>query len=228
MLTVGLGIGATTTMFAVIHAALLRPLPYADPGRLVWIYTDAPPNRFRFSVADYLALEEQQTGFARVAGYTERAVAFSDGQVAERLRGRVVSWSYFELLGIQPLLGRLFSPSDGRPGAAPVVVVSHRFWQERLGGRPTGRTSGAARRLGLHGGRGVARTVDHWSEAGPLRSRAVEHPAAEGPFFHHGAGAPAGRRHTSAAAANCARSTAVSFPCGSPPTRREARGPWRT
>jgi hypothetical protein len=63
VLTVGLGVGATTAMFAVIHAVILSPLPYADPTRLVRIYTDAPPNRFRFSVADYLALEDQQTRF---------------------------------------------------------------------------------------------------------------------------------------------------------------------
>ena len=59
VVTVGLGIGATTVIFSAIHAALLQPLPYADPGRLVRIYTDAPPNRFRFSVADYQALHAE-------------------------------------------------------------------------------------------------------------------------------------------------------------------------
>ena len=68
MATVGLGIGATTVIFAAVNAALLQPLPYAEPARLVRIYTDAPPNKFRFSVADYLALQAQQTQFEQVAG----------------------------------------------------------------------------------------------------------------------------------------------------------------
>ncbi len=134
--TVGLGIGATATMFAVVDAALLRPLPYAAPSELVRIYTDAPPFRFRFSQADYLALEAQQTTFKQIAGYTERAAAFTDGQVAERLRGRVVSWSYFDVLGVTPALGRAFTPADGLPASAPAVIVSHQFWQQRMSGRP--------------------------------------------------------------------------------------------
>jgi predicted permease len=134
--TVGLGIGATTAMFGVVHATLLRPLPYRDPGQLFRIYTDAPPNTFRFSVADYLALQEQQTSFEQIAGYTERSMAFSDGEVAERLPGRVVSWTYFTLLGIRPAIGRPFTEQDGRPGSPRAVIVSHGFWQQRLGGRP--------------------------------------------------------------------------------------------
>jgi putative ABC transport system permease protein len=133
--TVGLGIGATTAIFAVVDAALLRPLPYPAPGNLVRIYTDTPPYKFRFSQADYLALEAQQTTFEQVAGYSERAMAFTDGQVAERLRGKLVSWSYFDLLGVTPALGRGFVRADGTQGNPPVVIVSHEFWRQRLGGR---------------------------------------------------------------------------------------------
>jgi putative ABC transport system permease protein len=136
LLTVGLGIGATTVIFSAVNAALLRPLPYADPAQLVRIYTDTPPNRFRFSVADYLALQAQQTHFEQIAGYTDREMAFSDGIVAEQLRGRVVSWTYFALLGIRPALGGPFTELDSRPGSTPTVIVSHGFWQQRLGGRP--------------------------------------------------------------------------------------------
>jgi putative ABC transport system permease protein len=133
--TVGLGIGATTVIFSAVNAAFLRPLPYADPARLVRIYNDAPPNKFRFSLVDYLALQAQQTHFEQIAGYTGREMAFSDDIVAERLTGRVVSWTYFALLGIRPALGRDFTEIDGRPGSPPAVIVSHGFWQRRLGGR---------------------------------------------------------------------------------------------
>ena len=136
VVTVGLGIGATTAIFAAVNAALLQPLPYKDPDRLVRIYTDAPPYRFPFSVADYLALDAQQTRFEQIAGYRGRAMAFSDGTVAERLTGREVSWTYFRLLGITPAIGRDFTEQDGRPGNPRAVVISHGLWERRLGSRP--------------------------------------------------------------------------------------------
>src|SRR6059036_153441 len=85
--TVGLGIGATTTVFSAVNAALLRPLPYANADRLVRIYTDAPPNKFPFSFADYLALQAEQTAFEQIAAYAARGLTFTDGAVAERVRG---------------------------------------------------------------------------------------------------------------------------------------------
>jgi len=133
--TVGLGIAATTVMFSAIEVAFLRPLPYADPDRLVWIYTDAQPFEYRFSVADYLALEAQQTTFARVAAFTNRTMTFSDGGSADLLQGRAVSWGYFRTLGIVPIVGRDFVEGDAAPGGPGAVIVSHAFWQQRLGGR---------------------------------------------------------------------------------------------
>lgn len=135
LVTVGLGIGATTAIFSAVNAALLRPLPYADPDRLVRIYTDTPPFVFRFSMADYLALRDQQTQFEQIAAYTDRAMTFTNGEVAELVRGRIVSPTYFSLLGITPALGRDFTERDGRAGSPLAVIVSHGFWQARLGGR---------------------------------------------------------------------------------------------
>jgi putative ABC transport system permease protein len=134
--TVGLGVGATTVMFAGVDAAFLRPLPYADPGTLVRLYTDAPPFKFRFSVADYQALEAQQTHFAQTATFTDRTMSYTNGTSAELIRGRMVSWAYFAVLGIKPILGPGFTDVDGRPGSPRAVMITHGFWQQRLGGRP--------------------------------------------------------------------------------------------
>ncbi len=132
--TVGLGIGATAAIFSVINAVLLQPLPYSNPSQLVRIYTDAPPNRWGLSVADYLALDEQQTSFSHIAGYTNSTITFNRGDHAERVRGKFVTWTYFPLLGISPLRGRSFSESDGVPGTEPRVVVSHGFASRHLDG----------------------------------------------------------------------------------------------
>jgi len=133
--TVGLGIGATTTIFAAIDAALLRPLPYSDPAQLVRIYTDAPPNKFRLSAADYLALDSQQTTFEHVAAYYSPQMTLSNGGTAERIQGKRVTWTYFVTLGVHPAIGRDFDPAEGKPGGPAAAIVSHRFWEQRLGAR---------------------------------------------------------------------------------------------
>lgn len=134
VLAVGLGIGATTATWSVVHAVLIRPLPYEDPGRLLRVYTDAPPNRWPLSVADYLALDEQQTGFAAVAGYARSAATFTRGELAERVQAKLVTRSYFSLLGVRPAHGRVLGPADDVPGGEPVVVVSRAFAERHLGG----------------------------------------------------------------------------------------------
>src|SRR5262249_13833375 len=113
----------------------LRPLSYPDPDRLVRIYNDSPPNKFSFSVADFLALASQQTQFEQVAGYTNRAMTFTNGTTAERVRAKTISWSFCSVLGIKPAIGRDFVEDDGRAGNPPAVLVSHRFWTDRLAAR---------------------------------------------------------------------------------------------
>jgi putative ABC transport system permease protein len=135
VVTVGVGVGATTAIFSAVDAALLRPLPYAHPDRLVRIYTDAPPFKWRFSAADYLAFREQQTQFEASATYTDRSLIYSDGASSDVVRARVVSAAFFSVLGIRPAIGRDFAERDERPGAPPPVIASYAFWQERLGGR---------------------------------------------------------------------------------------------
>jgi predicted permease len=135
IVTVGLGLGATAAIFSAVDAALLRPLPYSEPENLVRIYTDTPPFKFRLSTVDYLAFTEQQRRFERHATYTDRTVSFNTGDTAELLRARVVSWGFFSVLGIRPIIGRDFREQDGKVGNPPAAIASHEFWQQRLGGR---------------------------------------------------------------------------------------------
>src|SRR5919197_1480967 len=85
VLTVGIGLGATTGMLSVIRAVLLNPLPYAASKSLFWIYTDHPPNRFRLSVVDYRALEADHPAFSAVAAYQTSRVTVSDGSAVEQV-----------------------------------------------------------------------------------------------------------------------------------------------
>ena len=133
--SVGLGIGAATAIFAILDAALLRPLPYAQPEQLVRIFTDSPPYRFPFSVADYLALVAQQTSFTRVAAYANAPMTYTDGVSAERLRGRQVSWTYFDTLGVAPALGRDFREDEDRVGSTNAIIISDRLWRDRFAAR---------------------------------------------------------------------------------------------
>jgi putative ABC transport system permease protein len=184
--TVGIGMGATAAIFSAIDAALLRPLPYAQPDRLVRIYTDAPPFKFRLSVADYLTLRDQQDQFEQTATYTDRSMSYVGPEAAELIRARVVSWSFFSLLGIAPAIGRDFTESDGRPGTPPVVVASHGFWQQRLGGRP----DSVGRPIKLDGAEYVVVGVLP-PRSGPLERRQdvfviqqFSPPPRKGPFFY--------------------------------------------
>ena len=135
VLTVGLGLGATTTMVTVIDAVVLRPLPYADQDALVWVYSDRPPWKSPFSVADYRAVDEQQTSFSHLAGYQISTVTLTGGATASRVTNRNVTWAYFSTLGLVPAHGRLFDKSDDMPNQK-IVVLSQGFWVSEFGGDP--------------------------------------------------------------------------------------------
>lgn len=136
ILTLALGIGATTAVFTVVYGVLLRPLPYRDPGRLVilryghqgtvspWF---SPPN-FR----DYAA---QNTAFSETAALTPITVNMTGLGEPERLQGARVSWNYFGLLGVEMAHGRAFVEADNQ-GDGNQIVLSHGLWLRRFGGRP--------------------------------------------------------------------------------------------
>src|SRR5262245_33371034 len=135
--TLALGIGANTAIFSVVNAVLLRSLPYRDPDRIVTIRNyGANQNRIDVSGADFLDWREQATVFEQIAALTYDSVDFTGSGEPERLTACMVSANLFETLGVSPAYGRVFTLAEDEPGAAQVVILSHRLWQRRFGRDP--------------------------------------------------------------------------------------------
>lgn len=137
LLTLALGIGANTGIFAVVRSVLLAPLPYPEPDRLVQLWTDERARGRQepewLSPPDFLDWRDQNRSFASMAAYTAWGPDLTGVGEPEALGGVQVSWNYFSTLGIRPAVGRDFRPEDDDAGAEPVVMVSDRFWRNRLG-----------------------------------------------------------------------------------------------
>jgi predicted permease len=145
VLSLALGIGATTTIFSVVHAVVMDPFPYRDPDRLVSVSVLGPDGRGNWStytIDEYVALSESAAPFEAVIASTITDVEVTGTGAPERLRGNYVSLNTFAVMGVAPLVGRTAGAADGQPGAAPVAVLGHRFWQRQFGGDPgvVGRT----------------------------------------------------------------------------------------
>ena len=140
ILALGIGIGANTAMFGILNAALIRPLPFPEPDRLVFGYTifDGGPGLGFVSAPDYFDCRAEADAFESLAALSwyETQSTISGVGSAERVNSGVVSFDLFPTLGVAPALGRGFGPEDARPGAPAVAVVSHGLWQRRLGGSP--------------------------------------------------------------------------------------------
>ncbi len=135
VLTLGLGIGATTAIFTVVSGVLLRPLPFPEPERLVAIQEDygPGPNVFIASM-ELLAWQKQSRTLSQVAAYFNCSVNLVGGQSAERLECGSVTESLFPALGVRPKLGRNFVPAEDRLGGPPAVILSHALWRRRFAG----------------------------------------------------------------------------------------------
>lgn len=134
VLILSLGIGVTTTMLSVVDAVLLRPPPYKDPDTLVSLYQartdDETGQGSTTSYLNFVDWRDQSTVFQTVAGITNSSFRVATETRRERIFGYVVSPEYFDLLQVKPALGRVFLPEEAQPGSEPVVLISHRFWQD--------------------------------------------------------------------------------------------------
>jgi putative ABC transport system permease protein len=136
-ITLALGIGANTAIFSIVNAVLLRPLPYAEPERLVTLaYYHAMSGFEAAHEPDFLEWREQGKAFEKVAAYAQRTVDLSGSGESVRLNAAQVSADLFSTLGVSPALGRVFTPDEDRAGGAPVVILSHALWRRRFGGDP--------------------------------------------------------------------------------------------
>ncbi len=137
--TLGLGIGANTAIFSVIDGVLLKPLPYASGDRLVLIRQSAPlagrPDA-GVSVQEYYDYREQTHAFDRLVEYHQMNFDLLNRGEPDRVSTGVVSHDFFDVLGIAPIMGRTFRADDDKPGADAVLVLSHSYWQQKLGGDP--------------------------------------------------------------------------------------------
>jgi len=138
ILTLALGIGATSAIFSVINAVLLQPLPFPDPARLVIVYANGQGDE-RHDVVSYPTFvdwRDQSRSFAAASAFANRNVTVdTDGQT-ELMSVKLVSASFFRVLGVPPALGRSFQPADDADPPAPIAMLSDGFWRRQFGAAP--------------------------------------------------------------------------------------------
>ncbi len=136
-LTLALGVGASTAVFSVVHAVLLRPLPYPEADRLVELFesnlkTGVPS--IRVSALNYLSWAERSKSFEAIAAFGSTALTLTDDGDPELLGGSVVTASLFDVLRVPPIVGRTLQPEDEQRASSRVVVLSEALWRARFGG----------------------------------------------------------------------------------------------
>lgn len=140
LIALALGIGANTAIFSLVNAVLLRPLPFAEPDRLVWVFGNIRNGGNRASVAplDFLDYRKENTTFEEFAASFSgpRNLNLTGNGEPERLTGAAVTGNYFQALGVKPALGRTFQLENEKTGSDQVAVLSYALWQKRFGGDP--------------------------------------------------------------------------------------------
>jgi putative ABC transport system permease protein len=139
VLTLALGIGANTAIFSVVHAVLLRPLPYPQSEQLIFIRqqeTKLGIADMNFSVPEILDYRERNRTLSGLVEYHSMSFTLFGHRDPDRVRAGVVSANYFDLFGVKPLLGRTFLAEDDKLGAPPVLVLSYEYWKNNFGSDP--------------------------------------------------------------------------------------------
>ena len=134
VLTLAVGIGATTSIFGAVDAVLLQPLPYPSPDRLVVVRSGWREGRMSVSPRHYLHLAAQQEVFQSLAAQQFTSVTLARDEGAERLIGARVTGQFFDVLGVAPAAGRVFGEAEDVAGRDQIVILSHGLWMRQFGG----------------------------------------------------------------------------------------------
>ena len=139
VVTLGLGIGAVTSVYSVAYGVLLAPLPYHAPDRIVKVgkLSEERDRLFALSGPDLADLQERNQTFDALAAARSIGLTILGDAEPELIRGAIVSSEFFRVLGVEPALGRAWNRSSDQPDATPVAVLSHGIWQRRWGGDPS-------------------------------------------------------------------------------------------
>ena len=140
IVTLGLGIGANTAIISVVRGVMLRPLPNRDGDRLLYLRqsTNAPGGEdIAFSVPEINDFRESSKTLGGIAEYSPYTVTLLNDHRAERLQVGLVTGNYFTVMGLSPVVGRAFGPDDDGRGAAPVMILTHEYWEKKFAGDPS-------------------------------------------------------------------------------------------
>ncbi len=136
ILMLSLGIAANVAVFSLVNGLFLRPFPFAHPDRLVYINETAPHWNLEIvgiNFPDFVRWRDDMKLFESIALYSTDNFNLSDSSGAERIRGAQVTWDFPRVLGVQPILGRSFTPDEDKPKGPPVVVIGEALWKTRFG-----------------------------------------------------------------------------------------------
>ena len=136
VLTLALGIGATTAIFSVVNAVLLRPLAIEDSARVVLLQEQWKGSAGDVSVGNFNDIKKQSSSYAEVSCSNNASFNLETQGIPERVDGEIATFNYFATFGVQPIAGRVFTADEDKPGHAPVVVISERFWRTSLHADP--------------------------------------------------------------------------------------------
>jgi putative ABC transport system permease protein len=137
ILTLALGIGANTAIFSVVNGVLLNPLPYHDPQQLVSMFQEIPNfKNGSISYPNFIDWRKMNSTFSSMAAYRGAGFNLAGSGEPEHLTGEMISAGFFEILGVNPILGRTFTAEEDSLGANPVVMISEALWRRKFGSRP--------------------------------------------------------------------------------------------